>query len=127
MTDDELADAVIAAFTGDPEDLADMFSDGGILHEQAGEPPRHGPVEISEFFMAYGGRREVANVHDVYSTGTRGGLSYTVWFRSDAHSYGQHGRVLLTFDRPMAEGGRITHWDGVWIELESGLKPWGGD
>lgn len=127
MTDDELATAVIAAFTGDPDDLADMFADDGVFSEQPGEPPLRGTAEIIGFFMAYGGRREVAEVHDIFTAGTRGGLSYTVWFRSDAHNYGQHGRVLLTFDEPPVEGGQLTLWDGAWVELESGLQPWGGD
>ncbi|HUG86098.1 MAG TPA: hypothetical protein VMM13_16160, partial [Euzebya sp.] len=70
-----------------------------------------------------GGRREVAQVHDVFLAGDRGGLAYSVWFRADAHAYGQHGRVLLTLDAD----GLITRWDGAWIELESDLSPWGGD
>ena len=66
-------------------------------------------------------------MHDVWLAGDRGALSYTVWFRADSHAYGQHGRVLLTLDAPVEEDGRISRWDGVWVERDAGLSPWGGD
>lgn len=118
---------VVEAFTGDADELVEAFHPQAVLTDQPGEPPVHGQPEIMGFFMAYGGRREVARVHDVFFAGDRGALSYTVWFRSDAHSYGQHGRVLLTFDAPADTGGVITRWDGVWVEVESTLEPWSGD
>ncbi len=126
MTPAELADLVVQALTGDPDDLVELFAEDARLVDRPGERAVCGRAEILAFFMAYGGRREVARVHDVFLEGTRGGLSYTVWFRADAHAYGQHGRVLLTLDDP-EHGGLITHWDGVWIELESTLEPWHGD
>lgn len=124
MTADELAALVVAALTGDPDDLVDdAMADDVVLVDQPGEPPAEGAEAARAFFMAYGGRREVAQVEDCFLAGDRGGLSYAVWFRADAHAYGQHGRVLLTFD----DAGRITRWDGAWVELESDLSPWSGD
>ncbi|MGI9018085.1 MAG: nuclear transport factor 2 family protein [Euzebya sp.] len=123
MTSAELADLVVSAFTGEPEDLVEVFADDGVLTDQPGQPPAVGHSAITAFFMAYGGRREIAKVDDVFVVGDRGGLSYTVWFRADAHTYGQHGRVLLTFD----DQGQIAIWDGAWEELEATLQPWDGD
>ncbi|WP_370326699.1 nuclear transport factor 2 family protein [Euzebya sp.] len=127
MTADELAALVVQAFTGDPDDLVDdAFADDAVLVEP-GEPAVEGPEAIRAWFSAYGGRREVARVDDVLLAADRGALSYAVWFRADAHAYGQHGRVLLTLDGPHEAGGRITRWDGVWTEVPSDLTPWGGD
>lgn len=123
MTPAELAAAVVAAFTGDPDDLAELLAEDVVLSEQPGEPPVEGRDAVMGHFLAYGGRREVAAVEDVFLTGVRGGLAYAVWFRADAHAYGQHGRVLLTLDAD----GLITRWDGAWAERESDLSPWGGD
>jgi hypothetical protein len=124
MTAEELGALVVDAFTGDPEDLVEEgFAEDAVLADQPGEVPAEGTAEILAFFMAYGGRREVARVDDVFLEGDRGGLSYTVWFRADAHAYGQHGRVLLGLD----DEGRIARWDGAWVELESTLDPWQGD
>lgn len=123
MTGSELAAAVVAAFTGDPDDLVELLADDVVLVEQPGEPPVEGPDAVMAHFLAYGGRREVARVDDAFLAGGRGGLAYAVWFRADAHAYGQHGRVLLTLD----DDGLITRWDGAWTELESDLSPWGGD
>ncbi len=122
LTGPTLADLVVQAFSGDPDDLVEVFADDAVLHDQPGEPPALGPDQILAFFMAYGGRREVARVDDAFVKGDRGGLSYTVWFRSDAHAYGQHGRVLLTL-----QDGLISRWDGAWVELPSTLEPWRGD
>lgn len=123
MTLADLAGLVVKAFTGDPDDLVELFTEDARLVDQPGESAANGREAILAFFMAYGGRREVAAVHDVFVAGDRGALSYTVWFRADAHAYGQHGRVLLRLDRT----GRITSWDGAWVELESTLEPWAGD
>lgn len=125
MTDqaETLAELVVQAFTGDPDDLVELFAADGVLIDQPGEPQTAGHDQILAFFMAYGGRREVARVGDVFLAGDRGGLAYTVWFRSDSHNYGQHGRVLLTFD----DDGLITRWDGAWTELPSDLSPWDDD
>lgn len=127
MTPEELSDLVVRAFTGDPDDLVEVFADEGILIDTPGESPAVGTDAVLGFFMAYGGRREVARVDDVFicdaDQGGRGGIAYTVWFRSDAHNYGQHGRVLLTFNPE----GMITRWDGAWEELEASRDPWGGD
>lgn len=123
MTPSSLAALVVEAFTGDPDDLVEAFAQDGVLVEP-GEEPVEGHDALHAHFMAYGGgRREVAVVEDVFLAEGRGGLSYTVWFRADAHAYGQHGRVLLT----LGEDGLITRWDGAWVELESDLNPWGGD
>jgi hypothetical protein len=124
MTPAELAALVVAALTGDPDDLVDeAFADDAVLLDQPGEPAAEGAEDIRMWFSAYGGRREVARVDDVFLAGDRGGLAFSVFFRADSHAYGQHGRVLLTLDRE----GRITRWDGAWAELPSTLEPWGGD
>lgn len=124
MTPQQLADLVIEAFTGDPDDLVEAFAAHGVLVDQPGEQAVEGHAALLAHFMAYGGgRREVAAVDDVFLAEGRGGLSYTVWFRADSHAYGQHGRVLLTLDAD----GLITRWDGAWVELASDLTPWGGD
>ncbi|CAN5468341.1 hypothetical protein BH23ACT9_BH23ACT9_01440 [soil metagenome] len=125
MTSEQLRALVTDAFTGDPDDLVEeAIAADCVLVDQPGEAPVEGADAVLAHFMAYGGRREVAAVHDVFLSDDRGGLSYTVWFRADSHAYGQHGRVLLTLDPAT---GRITRWDGAWIELDSDLSPWGGD
>ncbi|WP_108668421.1 nuclear transport factor 2 family protein [Euzebya rosea] len=127
MTVEELRAAMEAAFTGDPDDAAELFADDAVLVDIAGEPPVEGQDAILQHFLAYGGRREVAAVHDAWIAGDRGALSWTVWFRADAHAYGQHGRALLTFDAAAEDGGLISRWDGVWVERDADLTPWGGD
>ncbi|MEO2108736.1 MAG: nuclear transport factor 2 family protein [Actinomycetota bacterium] len=127
MTVEELRAAIEAAFAGDPDDAAELFADDAVLVDTVGEPPVEGQDAVLAHFLAYGGRREVAAVHDVWLAGDRGALSYTVWFRADSHAYGQHGRVLLTLDAPVEEDGRISRWDGVWVERDADLSPWGGD
>jgi hypothetical protein len=123
VTPQDLAALVVAALTGDADDLVEEgFAEDAVLSDQPGEAPAVGREAILAWFMAYGGRREVALVEDVFLADDRGGLAYTVWFRADAHAYGQHGRVLLTL-----AAGRITRWDGAWVELGSDLSPWAGD
>lgn len=119
----QLAAAIEAGFSGDADAAAERFADDAVLIDNPGDAPVEGSAAILAHFLAYGGRREVAAVHDVFVAGDRGAVAFSVWFRADAHAYGQHGQALLTFDAD----GLIIRWDGVWVERESDLSPWADD
>ena len=124
MTGDELGTLLVAAYEGDPDDLAEAFADDGWLRDDPREPAVVGPDEVLAHLLAYGGRRETVHLHDAFVVGDRGGAAWTVWFRGDSAAFAQHCRALLTLD----DDGAITTWDGVFTQVETeDLSAWGGD
>lgn len=119
---DDLLAAVAAGFEGDADAAAEAFAPDGVLEDTPGGDRLVGRDAITEWFLAFGGRRERFRLGEVVRDGDRAAVTYAVAFRADAHAYGQRGMALL---RLGDEG--IAAWHGVWVEVDEDLSTWGGD
>ena len=119
---DALLDAVAQAYEGDADHLAARCTDDVEFSDLPGEPTRHGPADVAEFFSAFGGRRERFLRGRVVREGDTATVEYAVAFRADAGAYGQQGIAVLGL-----RDGLLASWRGVWVETRVDLSSWGGD